>query len=170
MYSNQTFDSSGFHNETNQHLSSMAPSPFTCQSSNYPELTDAEIRRMTGQQLDEYYAMVDSNQNEPNEVTPYSSGQGQIIHTIPPTAPSDSFSMQNEYTHSQEGTRGAFPPSSSTARARNSNANRCMNDVLDKVNYLCQQLALARAQNQQTGSSNPEPRTHDRDINGGRGF
>ena len=64
MYTNQTFDSSGFHNETNQHLSNMAPSPFTRQSSNYPELTDAEICSMTGQQLNEYYAMVDANQNE----------------------------------------------------------------------------------------------------------
>ena len=29
MYSNQTFDSSGFQNDTNQHLSNMAPSPFS---------------------------------------------------------------------------------------------------------------------------------------------
>ena len=93
MYTNQTFDSSGFHNETNQHLSNMAPSPFTHQSSNYPELTDAEICSMTGQQLNEYYAMVDANQNEPNEVTPYSSQPGQISHTVPAMAPSDSFSM-----------------------------------------------------------------------------
>ena len=118
MYTNQTFDSSGFHNDTNQHLSNMAPSPFTCQSSNYPELTDSEIRSMTGQQLNEYYAGVDANQPDPNAVTPYSSQPGRISHTIPATAPSDFFSMQNEYTHPHDGTRGAYPPSSSTAQAR----------------------------------------------------
>ena len=36
MYTNQTFDSSGFQNDTNQRLSNMAPSPFTRHSSNYP--------------------------------------------------------------------------------------------------------------------------------------
>ena len=45
-----------------------------------------------------------------------------------------------------------------------------MNDAYDEVAYLRQQLALVQAQNQQTVSSNPEPRTHDRDINRGRGF
>ena len=142
------------------------------QSSNYPELTDAEIRSMTGQQLNEYYAMVDANQNDPNEVTPYSSQQGRISHTIPVTAPSDSFSMQNEYTHPQEGTRGAYPPSSSTARARHSNAmqqdHRCMNDVLDECNYLCKQLAQTEAKYQRAVSSKPTPRTRDCDGNGGR--
>ena len=172
MYSNQTFDSSGFQNDTNQHLSNMAPSPFSRQSSNYPELTDAEICSMTGQQLDEYYAMVDANQNEPNEVTPYSSQPGRISHTVPATAPSDSFSMQNEYTHPHKGTRGAYPPSSSTARARHLNAmqqdNRWMNDVLEKCNFLCQRLAQAEAKYQKAVSSKPAPCTCHRDGNGGR--
>ena len=46
MYSNQTFDSSGFQNDTNQHLLNMAPSPFPSQSSTYPELTEVEICNM----------------------------------------------------------------------------------------------------------------------------
>ena len=172
MYTNQTFDSSGFQNDTNQHLSNMAPSPFPCQSSNYPELTKEEICSMAGDQLDEYYNQVDSNLADSNVITPHSSQPGQIFHTIPATAPSDSFSMQNEYTHPHDGTRGAYPPSSSTALARHQHLlhhnNKVMDDMLDENELLCQRLAQVEADYQRAVSGNPVPRCH-RDGNRGHG-
>ena len=73
-------------------------------------------------------------------ITPHSSQPGRISHTILATASSDSFYMQNEYTHPQDGTRGAYPPSSSTAQARRQTLlhhnNKVMNDVLDKNDLL----------------------------------
>ena len=163
MYTNQTFDSSGFHNDTNQHLSNVAPSHFTRQSSNYPELTDAEICSMTGQQLNEYYALVDANQPDPNEITPYSSQPGRISHTIPATAPSDSFSLQNEYTNPYEGTRGAYPDSLFTIQTRCQNwmtqdAGVAVNDVLDYNEQLQQQMAKLQAENKKLKSLNRRPR------------
>ena len=114
MYSNQTFDSSGFHTDTNQYLSNMASSPFPCQSSTIPELTEAEISNMTGDQIDDHWHQVDSNPIESNVITPHSTQPRRISHTIPATATSNSFSMQNEWTHPQDSTRGAYPASLST--------------------------------------------------------
>ena len=54
MYTNQTFDLGGFHNDINQHLSNMVSSPFACQSSTIPELTEAQLCTMTGHQIDAY--------------------------------------------------------------------------------------------------------------------
>ena len=136
MYSNQTFDLVGFHNNVNQHLSNMAPSPFPHQSSTIPELTEAQLCSMTGEQIDAYWEQVKSSAIELNVITPHSTQPGQISHTIPATAPSDSFSMQNKYTNPYEGTRGAYPASSSTIQARCQNwmtqdAGVAVNDVLD---------------------------------------
>ena len=95
---------------------------------------------MTGDQLDEYYNQVDSNLPDPSVITPHSSQLGRISHTILVTAPSDSFSMQNEYTHPHNGTRDAYPPFLSTAQARCQNLlhhnNKIMNDVLEKNDLL----------------------------------
>ena len=128
---------------------------------------------MTGDQLDDYYQRVDSNPTDSNVVTPNSSQPGRICHTIPATAPSDSFSMQNKYTHPQDGTRGAYPPSSSTAQARCQNLlhhdNNVMNDVLDENDLLKQELAQLQAKYQQVTSGKPLPCCH-WNGNGGRGF
>ena len=119
---------------------------------------------MTGDQLNEYYNQVDSNLPDPNEVTPYSSQPGRISHTIPATAPSDSFSMQNKYTHPHNGTKGAYPPSSSTARARCQHLlhhdNKVMNDMLDKNELLHQRLAQVEADYQKAVSGKPVPCCH----------
>ena len=111
---------------------------------------------MTGDQLDEYYNQVDSNLASSNVITPHSSQPGRISHTIPATEPSDFFSMQNECTHPQDGTQGAYLPSSSTTQARRQNLlhhdNKVMNDVLDKNDLLQQELAQVKADYQQVTS------------------
>lgn len=172
MYSNQTFDSSGFHNDTNQHLSNMAPYPFPRQSSTYPELTEEEICNMTGDQLNGHWHQVDSNPTDSNVITPHSTQPERISHTIPATAPSDSFSMHNEYTHPQDGTRGAYPPFLSTVQARCQNFlhhnNDVMNDVLDQNDLLQQELAQLQADYQRVTSSKSLP-CHHLNGNGGRG-
>ena len=172
MYSNQTFDSSRFQNDTNQHLLNMAPSPFPSQSSTYPELTEAEICNMTGDQLNDHWHQFDSNPTDSNMLTPHSTQTGQISHTIPAMAPSDSFSMQNEYTHPQDGTRGAYPPSLSTVRARCQNLlhqdNDVLNDVLDQNDLLQQELAQLGADYQRVTSSKSLPCCH-WNGNGGHG-
>ena len=128
----------------------MAPSPFPRQSSNYPELTEAEICNMTGDQLNDHWHQVDSNPTDSNVITPHLSQPGRISHTIPATAPSDSFSMQNEYTNPYE-VRGAYPASTSTMRARCQNLltqdSGVVNDVLNQIELLQQEMAQLRAEN-----------------------
>ena len=48
---------------------------------------------MTSEQIDAYWQQVESSVIESNVITPHSTQPGQISHTNPATAPSDSFSM-----------------------------------------------------------------------------
>ena len=140
MYNNQSFDFGGFHNDINQHLSNMTPFPFACQSSTIPELTEAQLCSMTGEQIDAYWQQVESSAIESNVITQHSTQPGRIYHTIPATTPSDSFYLQNEYTNPYEGTRGAYPASSSTMQARHQYSLTqdagVVNDVLDQNELL----------------------------------
>ena len=112
---------------------------------------------MTGEQIDAYWQQVESSAIESNVITPYSTQPGRISHTIPATASSDSFSLQNEYTNPYEGTRGAYPASSSTMQARCQNwmtqdAGVVVNDVLDYNEQLRQQMAQLQAENKKLRS------------------
>lgn len=79
--------------------------------------------------------------------------------------------MQNEYTHPQDGTRGAYPPSFSTVQARRQNLlhqdDEVLNDVLDQNDLLQQKLEQVQAAYQRLHSLTCRPCNG---RNAGRGF